>query len=123
MQLMKSSKQCLPLVLNRLLLTSSSPWGVNDPTEGSRVVLTDPFNSKTSEFGWHSTGTEEYNTLRGNNGIAHNNPSGELIYIGDKYLDAYRPVSEERKFEYPLPANETDWLKYRDASITQLRVP
>lgn len=96
------------------------PWGVNDPTEGSRVVLTDPFNSKTSEFGWHSTGTEEYNTLRGNNGIAHNNPSGELIYIGDKYLEAYRPISEERKFEYPLPANETDWLKYRDASITQL---
>ncbi|KAH7110303.1 extracellular metallo proteinase 2 [Dendryphion nanum] len=96
------------------------PWGINDPTEGSRVVVTDPFDTQSSEFGWHSTGAEEFDTLRGNNGIAHNNPSGELIYIGDKYLDAYRPVSKDLKFEYPFPPNETDPLKYRDASITQL---
>ncbi|KAF2013944.1 extracellular metallo proteinase 2 [Aaosphaeria arxii CBS 175.79] len=96
------------------------PWGINDPTEGSRVVVTDPWNDEASEFGFHSTGSESFKTTRGNNGIAHNNPSGELLYVNDKYLTAYRPESPDLKFEYPYSLNESDWLKYANASITQL---
>jgi extracellular elastinolytic metalloproteinase len=46
------------------------PWGINDPTEGERVVLEDPWNPVASEFGWHSTGDESYTVTRGNNGTS-----------------------------------------------------
>ncbi|KAH7304725.1 Fungalysin metallopeptidase-domain-containing protein [Stachybotrys elegans] len=91
------------------------PWGVNDPTEGSRVVVTDPWLIGASEFSWHGDGTNNYTVTRGNNGISQVNPSG-----GSAYLDNYRPTSSARNFQYPFSLTDTTPTNYRDASITQL---
>ncbi|KAF7553705.1 hypothetical protein G7Z17_g3441 [Cylindrodendrum hubeiense] len=91
------------------------PWGIMDPTEGSRSVVTDPWNTVTSEFTWNSDGTTNYTTTRGNNGIAQVNPSG-----GTAYLTNYRPTSSARAFEYDYSTSTTTPTTYRDASITQL---
>lgn len=86
-----------------------------DPTEGSRSVVKDPWNSVTSEFTWVSDGTTNYTTTRGNNGIAQVNPSG-----GTAYLTNYRPTSSSLAFEYDYTTSITDPTSYRDASISQL---
>ncbi|KAJ4199328.1 hypothetical protein NW759_016115 [Fusarium solani] len=91
------------------------PWGVNDPSKGSRSVVEDPWNIATSEFTWLSDGSANYTTTRGNNAIAHVNPSG-----GSAYLNNYRPDSKSLEFEYDFSTSQTDPVSYRDASITQL---
>jgi extracellular elastinolytic metalloproteinase len=93
------------------------PWGINDPTEGERIIVTDPFDSQASEFGWHSDGTKQYPTTRGNNGVAQNNWANKTA---SEYLNLPRPVSADLKFHYPYSLNETDFLKYSNASVTQL---
>ncbi|KAI8712130.1 Extracellular metalloproteinase MEP [Fusarium sp. LHS14.1] len=91
------------------------PWGVNDPSKGSRTVVEDPWNIATSEFTWISDGSANYTTTRGNNAIAQVNPSG-----GTAYLNNYRPSSSSLEFEYTFSTTQTDPVSYRDASITQL---
>ncbi|KAF1831270.1 extracellular elastinolytic metallo proteinase precursor [Decorospora gaudefroyi] len=92
------------------------PWGINDPTEGERVIVKDPFSPTASEFGWHSDGSKTFNTPRGNNGIAHTNWENK----SGGFLDLPRPVSENRNFDYPFSLDESDYHKYANASITQL---
>ncbi|PNS15498.1 hypothetical protein CAC42_757 [Sphaceloma murrayae] len=91
------------------------PWGVNDPTEGARQVLTDPWDKTASEFGWFGTGSASYTTTRGNNAIAQSNPSG-----GSTYLNNYRPTSANLVFQYPYSPATTTPSTYVDAAITQL---
>lgn len=91
------------------------PWGLNDPTEGQRVILEDPFDPKSSEFGWHSTGSESFKTTRGNNGVAQSNWDNR-----QDYLNLPRPTSPSLDFEYPYGLNQSDWKSYINASITQL---
>jgi extracellular elastinolytic metalloproteinase len=91
------------------------PWGVNDPTEGSRTIKTDPWLLSASPFTWIGDGTTNYTTTRGNNAIAQVNPTG-----GTAYLNNFRPVSPQNKFEYPYSVTDTDVQSYWNASITQL---
>ncbi|KAL6916703.1 hypothetical protein ACHAP8_009636 [Fusarium lateritium] len=91
------------------------PWGVNDPSQGSRSVVKDPWDIVRSEFTWQSDGTANYTTTRGNNGIAQTNPSG-----GSAYLNNYRPDSKSLTFEYKYSPATADPTSYRDASVTQL---
>lgn len=92
------------------------PWGVNDPTEGERVLVTDPWDIGASEFAWHSDGPgSNYTTTRGNNGIAQSNPSG-----GSAYLNNYRPNSPSLNFDYEYSTDMSTPSSYADASITQL---
>lgn len=93
------------------------PWGVNDPTRGNRTVLKDPWlNDKdASPFNWFGDGSTEYTTTRGNNAIAHTNPSGK-----DEYINNYRPTSQSRTFEYKYSPTQSNKNDYRDASVTQL---
>ncbi|KAL7914211.1 Fungalysin metallopeptidase domain-containing protein [Trichoderma velutinum] len=91
------------------------PWGLNDPTEGDRKTLTDPWRIDASPFTWFGDGTTNYTTTRGNNAIAQVNPNG-----GNDYLNNYRPTSATRAFEYPFSLTQTNPTDYRDASITQL---
>lgn len=91
------------------------PYGVNDPTEGSRISVTDPWDGASSPLTWHDDGSGTYNTTRGNNGIAQVNPSG-----GSAYINNYRPVSESLNFSYPYSLATTDPVAYRDASVAQL---
>ncbi|KAH8666865.1 extracellular metallo proteinase mep [Xylariales sp. PMI_506] len=91
------------------------PWAVNDPDEGSRQVLTNPWNTTESPYTWVSDGSTTYKTTRGNNAIAQTNPTG-----GNQYLNNYRPQSAALNFEYEWTAKMTPPSSYRDASITQL---
>ncbi|KAL3443255.1 extracellular metallo proteinase mep [Aspergillus insuetus] len=91
------------------------PWGVNDPDQGDRELLTDPWDSMASEFTWLATGDDNYTTTWGNNGVAQINPSG---YPG--YLLNYRPNSTSLDFEYPYKPTNPIPLKYANASVTQL---
>lgn len=92
------------------------PWGINDPTEGSRVIITDPADKVASEFGWHSTGTESFQTTRGNNGVAQSN----IQNASGNYLSLPRPVNKDLQFHFDYSLNESDFSKYSNASITQL---
>ncbi|KAI1501347.1 Fungalysin metallopeptidase-domain-containing protein [Biscogniauxia marginata] len=91
------------------------PWGTNDPDEGPRQTITDPWDLDTSEFTWHSDGSTDYDTTRGNNGIAQTNPDG-----GSDYLNNYRPESSSLTFEYPWDETLTPPSTYADASVAQL---
>jgi len=92
------------------------PWGINDPTEGERKVITDPFDRVSSEFSWNSDGTTKFNTTRGNNGVAHTNWENKK----SDFLSLPRPASKDLKFEYPFSLSESDYHVYANASITQL---
>ncbi|WEW61510.1 Extracellular metalloproteinase 9 [Emydomyces testavorans] len=93
----------------------NSPWGLNDPTEGSRQVFSDPWDTNSSPFTWLSDGNTRYTTTRGNNAIAQSNPDGR-----NEYLNNYRPNSPQLKFEYPYTTAMSPPSSYIDASITQL---
>ncbi|KAF2676204.1 extracellular elastinolytic metallo proteinase [Lentithecium fluviatile CBS 122367] len=87
------------------------PWGSMNPTESSRRVIVNPENEASSPFGWHSTGTENYTTLRGNN-----------VYVkagfqsSQYYTDASSP---SLLFSYPYSPAITDPQSYALASATQ----
>jgi len=100
--------------LSRSILTKKSPWGLNDPTEGDRAVISDPWDIQSSVFTWISDGTT-YTTTRGNNAIAQTNPSG-----GNSYLNNFRPTSTQLKFEYDYDVSMPSPSAYVNASVTQL---
>ncbi|KAF1921025.1 extracellular metallo proteinase 1 [Ampelomyces quisqualis] len=91
------------------------PWGLNDPSEGSRTTVTNPWDTTASEFTWQGTGSTTYTVPRGNNAIAQTNPNG-----GNAYLDNYRPTSANSQFEYPFTTSMTPPSSFADASIVQL---
>jgi len=91
------------------------PWGVNDPNEGSRTVLTDPWDTKNSEFTWFSDGTTKYTDTRGNNAFAQTNPNG-----GTAYLNNYRPSSSSLDFQYDWSPTWATPSTYGNSSVTQL---
>ncbi|PVI04691.1 extracellular metallo proteinase MEP [Periconia macrospinosa] len=93
------------------------PWNLENPTEGPREVVKDPWDTTASEFGWHSDGTTTYNTTRGNNAIAHSNWDG--VESESDFINLPRPTSSSLAFEYPYDPNEEDWKSYINASITQ----
>lgn len=95
---------------------TSSPWGINDPSEGSRSTISNPWDTTASEFGWHGTGSTTYTVTRGNNAIAQSNPSG-----GSSYLNNYRPSGgSSNNYVFPYTTSSTPPSSYVDASITQL---
>lgn len=91
------------------------PWGFNDPRDGARQNITDPWDKTASEFGWFGTGTTSYTTTRGNNAIAQENRDGDSAFLNN-----YRPTSANLIFSYPYSLTSTDFAGYQDASITQL---
>ncbi|KAI0878673.1 extracellular elastinolytic metallo proteinase [Hypoxylon argillaceum] len=91
------------------------PWGVNDPDVGSRVVLTDPWDTVNSAFTWFSDGSTKYTDTRGNNAVAQTNPSG-----GSTWQSNYRPSSTTLDFEYDWSASWATPSTYANASVTQL---
>ncbi|KAH8896636.1 hypothetical protein GQ53DRAFT_791993 [Thozetella sp. PMI_491] len=93
-------------------------WGLNDPNEGSRTVITDPWLTSANPFTWQGDGTSVFNSTWGNNGIAQVNPSGSTSSTA--YLTNYRPSSATSDFEYAYTPSTTTPTTYRDASIVQL---
>lgn len=78
------------------------------------MIEIDPWDIKTSEFTWHSTGAITYNTTRGNNGNAQANWDGDSAFIND-----YRPYEADLEFDYPFSLTAEDPKSYIDASVTQ----
>ncbi|KAI1164004.1 extracellular elastinolytic metallo proteinase [Nemania serpens] len=91
------------------------PWGINDPDVGSRTVLTDPWDTKNSEFTWFSDGTTKYTDTRGNNAVAQTNPNG-----GTAWQSNYRPSSSALDFEYDWSPSWATPSTYGNSSVTQL---
>ncbi|KAH8689236.1 Fungalysin metallopeptidase-domain-containing protein [Phaeosphaeriaceae sp. PMI808] len=94
------------------------PWGINNPSESSRIVVKDPSDSRASEFGWHGDGTTTYKTTRGNNGIAQSNWDSVTEEL--EFVNLPHPTSESLAFEYPYDTKDEDWKSYVNASITQV---
>lgn len=92
------------------------PWGVNDPSLGSRIVVEDPWLSAASPFTWVGDGSANYTTTQGNNAVAVHSPTDSQ---GD-WQPKYRPNSPELKFEYSYSDRLSNPVEYRDAAITQL---
>ncbi|KFA45544.1 hypothetical protein S40293_06589 [Stachybotrys chartarum IBT 40293] len=92
------------------------PWGVNDPSLGSRIVVEDPWLSVASPFTWVGNGSANYTTTQGNNAVAVHSPTDSQ---GD-WQPKYRPNSPELSFEYPYNDRLSNPAEYRDAAITQL---
>ncbi|KAI9148420.1 Extracellular metalloproteinase mep [Paramyrothecium foliicola] len=94
------------------------PWGVNDPDDGERVILQNPWLLSSSPYGWHSNGTENFTTTQGNNGVGVH----DLTAVVLEWEKAYQPNSPDLAFEYPYNPGKGNQSAsvYRDASITQL---
>ncbi|TVY80283.1 Extracellular metalloproteinase mep [Lachnellula suecica] len=91
------------------------PWGTNDPSKGSRVLETDPWDTTASEFGWQKDGTTTYTVTRGNNGVAQANYEGDTAYLND-----YRPASTTTNFDFDYSTSWTNFKTYSNSSVTQL---
>lgn len=96
------------------------PWGINDPTDGDRVLVQDPWELSASPYTWHGDGAAKYTTTRGNNGLAQINAQNTQSSNPADYLNHYRPKSDNLTFTYPYSLTETDPKAYYDASVTQL---
>ncbi|KAH7309722.1 extracellular elastinolytic metalloproteinase precursor [Stachybotrys elegans] len=95
------------------------PWGVNDPDDGERVVVKNPWLPSSSPYGWHSDGYDNFTTTRGNNGVTVQDLTA-VHWNWSAWETAYRPQSPELRFEYPYDSSADNASDYRDASITQL---
>lgn len=91
-------------------LTAYSEFGLNDPTEGERSVVEDPFDPDASPNGWH----DEYKRTAGNNIAAGAVPDNSgLVHFGE---------SENMTFRWPYtpdteaPTEENSQL----AGVTQI---
>lgn len=106
------------MILLRLSLTQYSISGQNltNPDDGARTILTNPWDKDASPYTWLGNGATTYNTTEGNNAIAQSNPTGEW----SPYLDNYRPLSADERFEYPYSPANVDPSSYINASIVQL---
>lgn len=125
------------------------PWSVNDPTQGKREIVQDPFDAIASPLGWHtispthrsddqrdlsklasgwSDGLSRHGLkatdTRGNNVYAQENWEGL-----DNWEANYRPDgSDELKFHFHLGWNRTDSpsethvnpKRYIDAAVSEL---
>lgn len=55
------------------------PLGIESPSHGNRVIVTDPANATASPYGWHDTNGAagaEFTTTRGNNVLAQDDTNG-----------------------------------------------
>ncbi|KXJ95029.1 extracellular elastinolytic metallo proteinase [Microdochium bolleyi] len=87
------------------------PWGVNDPSSGTRSIIRDPQDTALSPKGWHSTGMDA-NTTTGNNAIVGAVPDNSgLVHF---------PHSNTLDFQYPLDLSAASPRSYLEAAVTQV---
>lgn len=70
-----------------------------NPNEGSRQLIASPEDTPSSPFGWHSDGTQDYTTLRGNNAF---------VTIGEATSDKTVATSPSLVSSYPYSPASTD---------------
>lgn len=81
-----------------------------NPSEGLRELIANPEDTPSSPLGWHSDGTQNYTTLRGNNAF---------ITIGEKTTNKAIATSPSLTFSFPYSPATADWQTYANASATQ----
>ncbi|ORE07716.1 hypothetical protein BCV72DRAFT_102182 [Rhizopus microsporus var. microsporus] len=101
------------------------PFGINDPTESSRILLKNPQDSWASPYGWHvqgiqSQGAQPFNVTIGNNAYTHTNPDG-----GNNWENNYRPTGQldsddDITFDYEADFDTQEPVDYQDAAVTNL---
>jgi len=94
------------------------PLSVDNPSDGDRELMTDPFDPVASPLGWHDNGVDPvFSTTIGNNVYAQENFDGSTA---NDWLDNFRP-SGGRDNRYVFPIDHTEEPKeYVNASITSL---
>ncbi|CAG8492994.1 1_t:CDS:2 [Acaulospora morrowiae] len=91
------------------------PLGVNDPSDGKRELLEDPYDIVASPSGWHTQGKKNFTKTVGNNVYAHENLKGK-----HDWEDNYRPEGGDLLvFDFPLDLTQSP-KTYIDASVTNL---
>jgi len=92
------------------------PIGVNDPSDGSRVVGNNPENKDASPDGWHNQGNgRTFTNTIGNNVYAQENWAG-----GTSWQNNYRPSGGSGlSFNFPINFNNQPDV-YVDAAIANL---
>ncbi|KAG6353737.1 hypothetical protein INS49_005446 [Diaporthe citri] len=86
------------------------PWGTMNPYEGSWQLIANPEDAPSSPFGWHSDGTQNYTTLRGNNAF---------VTVGGATTNKAVATSPSLVFSYPYSPATANWQTYVNASATQ----
>ncbi|CAG8518674.1 17313_t:CDS:2 [Cetraspora pellucida] len=91
------------------------PLGTNDPSDGSRQILENPYDIIASPLGWHSQDKKNYTNTIGNNVYAHENLKGKYDWENN-----YRPEGGSLlAFDFPLDLTQAP-KTYIDASVTNL---
>ncbi|CAG8579634.1 241_t:CDS:2, partial [Racocetra persica] len=91
------------------------PVGTNDPSDGSRRIVENPYDIIASPLGWHSQGKNNFTNTIGNNVYAHENLKGKYDWENN-----YRPEGGSLlAFDFPLDLNKAP-KTYIDASVTNL---
>lgn len=87
-----------------------SPFGLNDPREGERKIISDPQDPEASKSGWHDIQWDA-NTTWGNN-----------IEAGGVFQDGLvrRPRSDTLDFQFPYEPDTGVPNDYLDAAVTQI---
>ena len=92
------------------------PLPVESPNHGSASVVTGPYNSTASPFGWHDVNGiagEEYTITRGNNVYAYED-------VNDVNSPGYSPNGgTSLNFNFPINLNQSP-ANYQDVAITNL---
>lgn len=92
------------------------PHPVENPNDGVRVLISDPFDSNASPFGWHDINGidgHEYSITKGNNVFAKTDDSG---FNGNGFSP---DGGEEMLFDFPLNLDESP-ESYQAAAVTNL---
>lgn len=91
------------------------PLGINDPSDGDRKLLENPYDIVASPDGWHTQGKKNFTNTIGNNVYAHENLRGRR-----DWKDNYRPEGGDLlNFDFPLDMTQAP-KTYINASVTNL---
>ncbi|KAH7030685.1 extracellular metallo proteinase 5 [Microdochium trichocladiopsis] len=87
------------------------PWGINDPSEGTRTVVQDPQDTTSSPKGWHADGLDA-NTTIGNN--------AQVGAVPDNSGLVHFPDSDTLDFQFPYSPADPTPRNYLEAACTQV---
>lgn len=95
------------------------PLPIEAATFGSRSIVTNPWLPDASPEGWHSDGTNHYNTTRGNNVFAYEDVAGNAMVYPTYLPGTPADGGATRNFDFPYDMYATPAAN-RNAAITNL---
>lgn len=97
------------------------PMPAESPNHGNRVQVSNTAaDPVASPYGWHKVGANTYNTTRGNNVFAYEDPDNTGYVGAAQEVYGYSPDGgSELVFDFPVDFTKAP-VTYRDAAITNL---